>query len=88
MADNLLNKNKGKRNLLERKEEVKPQQSFNRSSLFTVNESQQTNGDQKKDVPRKKERGTTTTIRCATDTSHRLNGFCCKVLNLLSNKVE
>ena len=75
MADNLLNKNKGKRNLLERKEEVKPQQSFNRSSLFTVNESQQTNGDPKKDVPRKKERGTTTTIRCATDTSHRLNAI-------------
>lgn len=33
MADSLLNKNKnkGKRNLLERKEEVKPKEAFNRS---------------------------------------------------------
>ena len=75
MADSLLNKNKGKRNLLERKEEVIPQQSFNRSSLFTVNEAQQTNVESKKDTPRKKTKGTTTTIRCAIDTSHRLNAI-------------
>lgn len=75
MADNLLNKNKGKRNLLERKEEVKPQQSFNRSSLFTVNEYQKTNVEQNKDSLRKKEKSKTTTIRCSADTSHRLNAI-------------
>jgi hypothetical protein len=75
MADNLLNKNKERRNLLERKEEVKPQQSFNRSSLFTVNESEHTNEDKKKDTSRKKIKSKTTTIRCAADTSHRLNAI-------------
>lgn len=75
MADNLLNKNKGKRNLLERKEEVKPKQSFNRSTLYTVNEPQQDDHDQKREAPRKKEKSTTTTIRCATNTSHRLNAL-------------
>lgn len=75
MADNLLNKNREKRNLLERKEEVKPQQSFNRSSLFTVNEAEHTNEDQKKDTTRKKAKSKTTTIRCAADTSYRLNAI-------------
>ncbi|WP_414839215.1 hypothetical protein [Carnobacterium sp. TMP28] len=41
MADSLLNKNKstGKRDLLDRKESVKPKEVFDRSSLFTVDES-------------------------------------------------
>lgn len=75
MSDKLLNKNKDKRNFLERKEEVKPLQSFNRSSLFTVNETQQTNDGQKMNAFRKKEKSKTTTIRCTSDTSHRLNAI-------------
>lgn len=77
MADGLLNKNKSasKRNLLERKEDVKPKEAFNRSSLFTVEASQKESLDQKKEAPRKKTKGTTTTIRCAADTSHRLNAI-------------
>lgn len=77
MADGLLNKNKSasKRNLLERKEDVKPKEAFNRSSLFTVEASQKESLDQKKETPRKKSKGTTTTIRCAADTSHRLNAI-------------
>ncbi|UDE96465.1 hypothetical protein LHA31_12505 (plasmid) [Carnobacterium viridans] len=55
MADSLLNKNKnkGKRNLLERKEEVKPKEAFNRASLFTVDESQQDQFDKKKNLFKK-----------------------------------
>jgi len=75
MADNLLNKNKGKRNLLERKEEVKPKEAFNRSSLFTVDESQKNSHNQNKEVPTNKNKLKTTTIRCAADTSHRLNAL-------------
>lgn len=77
MADGLLNKNKSasKRNLLERKEDVKPKEAFNRSSLFTVEASQKESLDQKKEATRKKSKGTTTTIRCAADTSHRLNAI-------------
>ncbi|MDT2706896.1 hypothetical protein P7G70_13235, partial [Enterococcus dispar] len=40
-----------------------------------VNESQQNDHDQKKEAPRKKEKSSTTTIRCATNTSHRLNAL-------------
>ena len=72
MADNLLNKNKEKRNLLERKEEVKPQQSFNRSSLFTVNESEHTNEDKKKDTSRKKTKSKTCTALSRKGTSENV----------------
>lgn len=77
MAESLLNKNKnnGKRNLLERKEEVKPKEAFNRASLFTVDESQQDQFDKKKEPIQKSSKGKTTTIRCAADTSHRLNAI-------------
>lgn len=54
---------------------MKPLQSFNRSSLFTVNEPQQTNENKKRETTRKKEKSKTTTIRCAADTSHRLNAI-------------
>lgn len=77
MADSLLNKNKttSKRNLLDRKEGVKPKDAFDRSSLFTVDESKENNPTQNKEVVTKKIKGKTTTIRCSTDTSHRLNAI-------------
>ncbi|MCA9766555.1 MAG: hypothetical protein KC455_09060 [Carnobacterium sp.] len=77
MADSLLNKNKstGKRNLLDRKESVKPKEAFDRSSLFTVDESKKNDSTPSKEVVTKKQKGKTTTIRCSTDTSHRLNAI-------------
>lgn len=81
MADSLLNKNKntGKRNLLDRKDGVKPKEAFDRSSLFTVDESQKTSPGQDKEeeitTKKIKAKGKTTTIRCAEDTSHRLNAI-------------
>lgn len=77
MADSLLNKNKntGKRNLLDRKDGVKPKEAFDRSSLFTVDETPKNKFIQNKEVITKKAKGKTTTIRCAADTSHRLNAI-------------
>lgn len=77
MADGLLNKNKNtsKRNLLDRKDGVKPKEAFDRSSLFTVDETPKTKSIPDKEVSTKKTKGKTTTIRCAADTSHRLNAI-------------
>ena len=77
MVDSLLNKSKtmGKRNLLDRKDGVKPKEAFDRSSLFTVDESPKNKPIQNKEVSTKKNKGRTTTIRCAADTSHRLNAI-------------
>lgn len=77
MADSLLNKNKdtGKRTLLDRKDGVKPKEAFDRSSLFTVDESPKNKPIQNKEIITKKAKGKTTTIRCAADTSHRLNAI-------------
>lgn len=72
MSDNLLNKKKG--SLLQRKEEIKPKESFSRDSIYTVTKTEDASS-KNKEISRKKIVDKTTTIRCSATTSNRLNAI-------------
>ena len=72
MSDNLLNKKKG--SLLQRKEEIKPKESFSRDSIYTVTKTEDASS-KNKELSRKKTVDKTTTIRCSATTSNRLNAI-------------
>jgi len=62
-----------KKNPLERGEEIKPKETFNRNAIYTVNAEENT--ERKSIKKRKKTVEKSTTIRCSTTTSNRLNAI-------------